>query len=137
MAKATTTKAVPSNACSSLLFLNKTHDGSLSVSGYHRDADLKEYRVANGTVTKTEGGAPRVEYIIYDSETQDRVGHGFFVKRMREQKNPKAPIADGRITFNNESYGVCVSKTNYADGSTGFNVWPNKNNTANVEDAGF
>ena len=125
------------NARTSLLFLSTKADETLSVTGYHRDADGKEYKVSNGTVTKMENGAPRVEYAIYDTETQERVGQGFFVKRMREQAHPKAPIADGRIIMHGDSYGVCVSKADFADGSTGFNVWPSKTNKASIDSAGF
>lgn len=112
MAKA---KTEARNLRTALLFFP---EGQATVGGYYRDEEGTEYRVSG------QVGDGEVSFNIVDRSTAEVLGNC----RYRAYKAPKegAPIAGGDLSFNGESYAVCVVTTHYSDGTTGHSVFPDK-----------
>ena len=92
-----------------------------TVGGHYHDGEDNSFR-ATGKVDKEAG---RVEFNIL-SKDGEVVGSGFYAKRKVASDNPKAPVAFGRITFGEASYGVAVRPATFSDGRKGHTVFPDQ-----------
>ena len=107
------------NRRNALVFVNKGTEDTDQLSGYYRDEALTEYLIA-GIMT-----ADRMEFRIIDKESQNVVGECVAKPRKTASTNEKAPIAFGKLTFNGESFGICVRPADLND-KVGYGVFPDK-----------
>jgi len=105
------------NARSCILSLNAGD----TVGGHYHDADDNSYR-ATGKLDRSSG---RVTFQIL-SEEGETIGEGFYKKRANPSSNPKAPVAFGRITFREETYGVAVRPATFGDDRKGHTIFPDQ-----------
>ena len=116
--EATPVQAPYDNRRTALLYVSRGTEEADKLTGYYRDEEGEQYRIT-GSMT-----SERADFRIVDEDSGETVGECFARPHATPPRNPKAPIATGKLTFRGESYGIAVRPAEFNSGMKGYTIFP-------------